>query len=157
DETDRFVRVWSLGFAAEAILDPIVTGPLLGLLGAVAAPLATYAMIPFVLLGDFRVFLLLFLVEPGTDLRLAIGGALGLTIFVPARAWLGPFALEAVFAAMPPTTIWIVYESAFACLALVLRARWFADGYRRAILAYAAVYYALWATADVIILAGIDV
>ena len=68
---------------------------------------------------------------------------------------------------LPPTTIWLVYEAMFAALALGLRARFVparvsADrpgvrAYLRAVLAYVAVYYALWATADVLVLAGIDV
>ncbi|MEN8159516.1 MAG: hypothetical protein ABFS41_05515, partial [Myxococcota bacterium] len=44
---------------------------------------------------------------------------------------------------------------AFLVLAVVL-ARRRPKGFARAVLAYAAVYYALWAACDVLILAGVD-
>jgi hypothetical protein len=62
--------------------------------------------------------------------------------------------------------LWLVYELGFVALALVLRRR--IDGglaagaserdrrLLRALLLYAAGYYALWASADALILAGFD-
>jgi hypothetical protein len=156
DATGRFVSAWSLVFAAETIADPIVTGPLLRALGFTEGLVADYGMIPFVLLGDFRVFLLVcFVGAPGAGLASALVRAAAWTLVVPLVAWSTTAALRAALVDIPPTTIWLVYESAFACLALVLRAR-FADTYCRTVLAYVAVYYALWAVADVIILVGID-
>jgi hypothetical protein len=156
DDTDRFVRTWSLVFAVETIADPVVTGPLLRALGITEGPLADYGMIPFVLLGDFRVFLLVFLVgAPDAGLGRALARAAIWTLIVPLVAWSTTTALRAALGDVPPTTIWLVYEPAFAVLALWLRAR-SANRYCRAVLAYVAVYYALWATADVIILAGVD-
>ena len=57
----RFVRAWALLFAAETLLDPLVGGKLVAWLGVPAA-LATAVMLAFVLLGDFRVYWLLFAV-----------------------------------------------------------------------------------------------
>lgn len=160
DDTGRFVRAWALVFAAETIVDPLATGPLLRVLGITGGVVADYAMIPFVLLGDFRVFLLLFFVgAPEAGIVRAVTRACGWTLVVPLTAWSTTAALRAALGSVPPTTIWLVYEAAFAVLALALRAR-VVDGAaracRRAILAYVAAYYGLWATADVIILAGVD-
>jgi hypothetical protein len=70
------------------------------------------------------------------------------TGLVYAPVWLG--LLEA-----PSQVLWLVYETLFAALALTLRAR-AANPAPRAILLYAFTYYALWAAADVLILAGVD-
>jgi hypothetical protein len=156
DVSDRFVRAWSLVFAAETIADPVITGPLLRALGITAGPVADYGMIPFVLLGDFRVFLLVFFVgAPDAGLRSALIRAAAWTVIVPVVAWTTTAVLRAALGSIPSTTIWLVYEGAFAALALLLRART-ANPYCRRILAYVAAYYALWAIADVMILAGVD-
>ena len=57
----RFVRAWALLFSAETLLDPLVGGKLVAWLG-VPEWLATAVMLGFVLLGDFRVYWLLFAV-----------------------------------------------------------------------------------------------
>jgi hypothetical protein len=60
-------------------------------------------------------------------------------------------------------TLWLIYELAFTTLALALR-RWLIPArvaptrprvraYLRAVLAYVAVYYALWGVADALLLA----
>jgi hypothetical protein len=56
----RFVRAWAGTFAVLTIVDPLATGPLMRLLGVADAPIATVVMVTFVLLGDFRVYLLVF-------------------------------------------------------------------------------------------------
>jgi hypothetical protein len=162
----RFVRVWAVAFTVETILDPLLTGPLLRWLG-VSGPLADNAMIPFVLLGDFRVFLLVFaLAPPGRAFGNAVVEAAAWTLVVPAVALVGTAALRAVRGGLPDTILWLLYEAAFTVLALLLREgvvvrRVPADraglrAYLRAILGYVAAYYALWATADALILAGLD-
>ena len=75
-------------------------------------------------------------------------------------------ALRARWPDLPGQVLWLVYESAFAALALWVRARGLARlapqadargrACARAVLAYAAAYYALWAGADLLILAGVD-
>ncbi len=162
----RFVRTYALVFCAETILDPLFTGPLTKAL-ELGDTAASAVMIPFVLLGDFRVLLpVFFLARVGAGHGQRVGRAAGLTLLVPAFAvsvdaaigWLRP-DLEAQF-------LWIAYELAFLVLALALRhrfvPRWTADrpdlGRRlRALLAYAATYYALWAASDLLIFhAGVD-
>jgi hypothetical protein len=156
DVRGRFVHAWSLVFAVETIVDPLATGPLLRALGVTEGPLADYGMIPFVLLGDFRVFLLVgFVAAPDAGVAAAMARAAAWTLVVPLTAWSTTAALRAALGDVPPTTIWLVYEAAFSGLALWLRAR-AGNGYCRAVLTYVSVYYALWATADVVILAGLD-
>ncbi len=157
--------VWryTVFFALETIVDPIATGPALRWLGRANTPLADYAMIPFVLLGDWRVFvLLLFVLAPERGVRGAAVAATGWTLIVPlaslalrrvALAWHGP---------LPDMTIWLIYESLWVGLALgwafVLLPRRLGDerplvaSYLRGALLYVATYYALWASADALIL-----
>ena len=56
----RFMRAWAGTFAVLTIVDPLAGGPLMRVLGLADAPIATIVMVAFVLLGDFRVYLLLF-------------------------------------------------------------------------------------------------
>jgi hypothetical protein len=170
-----FVRGYALLFAIETILDPISGGPLMRALGLADGPVPTIVMVAFVLLGDFRVFLLVLALAaygraeatgaaraPGL-LRLAAEAALW-TLPVPVVA----VAVEAVLRALrddvPAQSIWLVYELAFLVMALGMRqvlvpSRVPAEqprlrDYLRTVLAYVATYYALWATADVAIMIG---
>jgi len=77
------------------------------------------------------------------------------TLLVPAAtgvlyspAWLG-------LASWPTQGLWLIYELCFAALALWLRRRMPTPALR-AIALYAFAYYALWASADVLILRGVD-
>jgi hypothetical protein len=163
-----FVHAWAIVFALETILDPLLTGPALAWLGLAGGSVASVAMIPFVLIGDLRVYLLVLgVADPDRGLRPTLQEALAWMVVVPAAAGSLTAVLKAGVDGLPPTTIWIVYEAMFAALALGLRARLVparvsADrpgvrAYLRAVLAYVAVYYALWVTADVLVLAGSDV
>src|SRR5262249_43735398 len=68
----------------------------------------------------------------------------------------------AIAGPLPEQVLWLAYEIAFVALALWWRARRIPDRrpialrYLRAVLAYVALYYALWGVADVLILAGVD-
>jgi len=142
----RLVFVWSALFTAETMLDPLATGPLAK---AIAAPAASTALgLAFVLLGDFRIWWLVFAVErpAGAALR-----ALVPTAGVPIAAWLAARAL----APLPGQALWLVHETLFVAVAFALSRR-VTGRFARELLAYAAVYYALWAGADVLILAGVD-
>jgi hypothetical protein len=153
-------------FAIESILDPIVTGPVLRALGLDEATLGTAVIVVFVLLGDFRVFLLLFrLAAPGAELVPAIRDAARWTVLVPLVALATRGLLEAAPTAVPSQTIWLLYEIAFFALAVWLHQRgvpsWIVEGPRRAalraVVAYVALYYGLWALADTLILGfGLD-
>lgn len=145
-----FVVAWSGIFALETMLDPVATGPLAKALGSERA--STALGLVFVLIGDFRIWwLALGLRAP----RRGLGPALLATAAVPVFAWLVTQALGFACGALPGQALWLVHESAFVALAAFV-ARRQADPFVRALLAYAAVYYALWAASDVLILAGVD-
>ena len=166
DPQARFVYGWSIAFALETILDSIATGPLsrgLDLSGAGQQAV----MLTFVLLGDWRVLLLVFALAYRPERRRrAFAQSAALTFVVPSFAYLTDFRLRFLWPELPGQVLWLVYEIGFVALALGLRwrvRRRLAAGARdaewrllRAVLVYAAAYYALWASADALILAGFD-
>lgn len=150
-------------FGLETLLDPVATGPLGGWLDLAPAT-RTGVQFLFVFLGDLRVFLLVMALA---GLPHALLRALAWTCVVPAVAGAVHFGLqENLWPGLPGQTLWLAYELAFAALALWLRARplprWTTAAppgrarFLERCLAYAAVYYALWAASDVLILAGVD-
>ncbi len=165
DAAARFVWTYSLVFAVETILDSFATGPLSRWLGILGTPVGTAVLLTFVLLGDFRVLLLVFrLARPE---RRWIVHAVLWTFVVPIFAWVANGDLHSRWPDLPDQTIWLLYELGFLTLALVFRSRlvprWTSASapgrlpFLRAVLAYVAVYYGLWATADVIIMVlGLD-
>jgi len=164
DPQARFVFLWSIAFALETILDPIATGPLSR---ALAGGAKTAVMLGFVLLGDWRVWLLVFALcyRPERRAR-AFAHSAALTCVVPIFAYLTDLRLRTVWPELPGQVLWLVYEASFFALALTLRGpllRRLASAARdaerelaRSLLGFAACYYALWACADLLILAGID-
>lgn len=147
-----FVRAWAAVFAVATIVDPLA-------IARAGAP-----MLPFVLLGDFRVFLLLLAVRaPERPLAGTIARAAAWTLIVPLVAWALYRLLLVAAGPVPDQVLWLIYECAFAVLALAWRARLGparrapAVRFLRAVLAYVAAYYALWVLADVLILSGQDV
>lgn len=183
----RFVRSWAAVFAVLTIVDPVAGGPLLRLLGVADAPIATAVMVAFVLLGDFRVYLLVFGLLAYAGPRRAARAAdplhaardtmrvvppravlaAGLaTLVVPVVAGLVDAFLRTRNPGLPSQTIWLLYELAFVAVAAVMLVRLVPArvpaaeprlaNYLRAVLVYVAAYYALWAAADVLILAGVD-
>jgi len=160
----RFVSGWLLLFAVETMLDPIATGPLTKALGNETA--GTALGLSFVLLGDFRVYwLVLHLLAPADGLGRSAGRAAALTALVPLVAGLGNAALDRLMGGVPGQVLWLLHESSFVVVALVLArrvvpARLGEGGERstflRIVLGYVVAYYALWAAADVMILAGLD-
>lgn len=163
----RFVRAWAVVFGIETLLDPLATGPMLGWFGVADAPYALAFILPFVLVGDLRVFLLIFfLLSPERGATHATGRAALWTLIVPLFAWTTNRALAAVAGPFPDQSLWLVYELGFTALALYLREQLIPTeagegrpaviGCARSLAAYVAVYYALWAAADVLILAGLD-
>ena len=183
----RFVRVWAGTFAVLTIVDPLAGGPLMRVLGLADTPTATAVMIAFVLLGDFRIYLLIFTLMSQTGARhdarvadpvlatrdairlvpprAALAAALA-TLVVPLVTVAIDGALRARTPALPGQSIWLVYELAFLVVAILLREVVVPRRvpgtaprlrtYLRRVLGYVIAYYALWATADVLILAGID-
>jgi hypothetical protein len=145
-EAKAFVVAWSGLFAVETMLDPVATGPVAKAIGVPAV--STVLGLAFVLLGDFRIWWLVQRVDrpAGAVLR-----ALAPTVGVPIVAWL----VTKAFPSLPGQALWLIHESLFFAVALVVSRR-LAGRFERAVLAYAGVYYALWVACDVLILAGVD-
>jgi hypothetical protein len=157
-----FVHRWAIGFALASALDPLCSGLLPRALGFADAPLATAILVVFVLLGDFRVFLVTGRVaDPAAPLVHVVGGAAAWTLVVPLAAVASHTALQAARGPLPPAAIWLLYELAFAVVAVARRAvargaSAPATAWLRAVWTYVLVYYALWATADVLVTAGVE-
>lgn len=166
DPAAGFLWTYSLVFGVETLLDSFATGLAAKWLGIAGTGAGTALMVGFVLLGDWRVFVLVLrLARPkGRWLR----DATLWTLLVPIVALAIESDLERRWPSLPDQTIWLVYELAFLALALLLRGllvpRWAAASgaaerlpYLRAVLGYVAAYYALWALADALVMAfGLD-
>ena len=146
-----FVCAWATFFALETSAGPVAILRL-------GVP-----MLPFVLLGDFRVFLLVLgVAEPDRPVAATIARAAGWTMVVPIVAWSTYRVALAKAGPLDEQVLWLVYEVAFVALMLWWRHRRLPDRrpialrYLRAVVAYVAVYYALWGIADVLILGGLD-
>lgn len=152
----RFVRTWTIVFALASIADPIATG------------LFGVPLVPFVLLGDFRVFaLILPVMQPGRSRLIALAEAAAWTLVVPAIAFGGIRAVALLHGAEPPgVLLWITYETSFALLTVFLLVRVVparvgverlaVRRYLRSVLAVVLAYYVLWVAADVVVLRGHD-
>jgi len=157
-----FVRRYCIAFAFLAILDPLVTGPLVRALGGPETRAGLVLSVSFVLLGDFRVLWLLLRLAGPRIAGAAALEAMGWTLVVPAAALLLKAALRAVHPGLPANTLWLVYELCFTVLALVLRESFLSSRmtqasaklrhFVRAAAGYCALYYALWAISDALIL-----
>jgi len=158
----RFLRLYVIAFCVETIADPICTGPLTRLLSLGDAA-STGLMFVFVLLGDFRVFLLAsYLTRGDGELRIAFGEAGLWTLIVPVAAGGIRGCLGLLIDELPDQVLWLVYELAFVVVALVLRNQVIPQRLRgeaalrcrqlQAVMTYVASYYALWGTADALIL-----
>jgi hypothetical protein len=166
DPQARFLLRYAVAFSAATILDPVATGPLARAL-ELSADASRVLMIAFVLLGDWRVLLPVFALAWGPERRArAFAWSAATTLVVPISAFAIDALLRVGWPALPDQVLWLVYELGFLALALALRQRGLPrlaagaePGVRRAlraVLGYAATYYALWALADAIILAGSD-
>lgn len=157
-------------FTVEILADGLATGgwsPLALLKSPWASPIA----IGFVILGDFRYFLLverharLPSPRPGDATPLAAWAS------AAALALVVPIASAAVTRALPPRLgdlrwTFLIYELMFVALVVAIRLTWLPrrlDGAPAGVRAwllgvtgFELVQYALWALADVIILAGVD-
>lgn len=159
----RFVRAYAMFFAVETVLDPLVTGPLTRWLGLSDTTAGLVVLVFFVLLGDFRVLYLLHRLSfPERARERLIAESAAWTLIVPLAALSIREVLTALLGSLGDSAIWLIYELCFLALALALRQivlpRWVVGpgrerrlAYLRSVAAYAAVYYALWATADVLI------
>jgi hypothetical protein len=160
----RFLRAYAILFTLETMIDPLAGGPLLRWLGLADRPEAMIVVFFFVLLGDFRVFVLVFGLEAiraGRGLGRAFAEAAAWTLIVPTVTFVVHRTLTAIAGPLPGQALWLIYELDFLVIAFVMRERIVparvADSrlraYLRTVLAYVALYYGLWASADVLILA----
>jgi hypothetical protein len=143
------LRRYALALTALSLLDAWLTANHVVGLGALPGRLAGIAPLFFVLAGDFRYWLV---VTAGTDdgalvaRPRAILEALGLTLVVPVLTQLARIDGRALF---------LLYEVAFLLLAAAV-AQWHpavrARPWLRSLTRFAMLYYALWATADAILL-----
>ncbi|MGH7788226.1 MAG: hypothetical protein ACRERC_15255 [Candidatus Binatia bacterium] len=163
-----FVDRYALVFAVATIIDPLATVWLVRRLDIADGAAGTAVMLAFVLLGDFRVYLLLFglvAIAAGRAWTSAVGTALGWTLVVPLAAYVLNNLAHALLDGLGDNSIWLIYELLFAAVALGLvlyllprLAHRPLRGYLRALLLYVAAYYALWAASDVLIqVAGLDI
>jgi hypothetical protein len=151
---ETFVRRWAAVFALVAIVDLVATGPL------------ELPLVPFVLLGDFRVFaLILVVMHPARPRLVTLVQAALWTLVVPVVAYGTIQLVETIAIKQPDTLLWCLYEIFFVLLAeafvIWLLPRVAADRepvrrYLRAVLAFVVLYYALWALSDVVTLSGYD-
>jgi hypothetical protein len=165
DETGRearFVAAYSVVWAIETMLDPIVGGPVSRALGWSGGLTGTIVMFGFVLLGDLRVFLLFFgLAAPNgwpraVALALVVPVATG--VLYGTASWANPD--------LPSQTMWLIYELGFVTMTIWLARVWVREhvpperpglaAMLRSCAGYVAAYYVLWATCDVLILIGLD-
>ena len=157
----RFVHVWAGTFALLTIIDPLATGPLLRALAVADAPVATVVMVAFVLLGDFRVYWLLFAVAL-RDVRRGARLAAAVTPAVPLLAYASDRLIEGFAPDATGQRLWLIHELMFTGVALWLWSAWLprrvADAatlrFLRRVCAYVIVYYALWAACDALWLAA---
>ena len=163
------VRIGGLaGFLVAFGLEILADCTLTGGLTPVASPstAATTAGIVFVILGDLRYFWLVEAGAAGDGLRRHALPSLGLAVIVPVANAVAPRALPTVFASARIT--FLVYEVMMLALVAAhgvwrhrrpgLDAR--GPGGRRfvrALLGFELLQYGLWATADVLLLQGVDV
>ena len=159
-----FLAGFLVAFTFEIAADALATGALSPI--PKDAPWGTPVAVAFVILGDFRYFLLVERYRAGSERRSA--GA----VFGSAAAWaflvpVASFALRSLVPSLaaPVRVTFLTYELMFLVLALVLRfavlprtAAGAAPDVRRwlfEITVFEIVQYALWASADVLILSGV--
>ena len=155
----RFLFYWALLFSAETLLDPLVGTLLVRWLG-LSSGLATAVMLLFVLLGDFRVYWLLFAVAL-RDVRGGAQLAAAVTPAVPVLAWASNWLLERFAPDATGQRLWLIHELLFSGVAAWLWGAWLrrrvSDAatlrFLRRVCAYVMLYYGLWAACDALWLA----
>lgn len=149
----RFVFLYCFTFTLLTLLDPLSTGLLVR-----GAPqlVGTGVSLLFVLLGDFRVLLLVFCCCGEFSGQQSAARAAILTLPVPLLAFLANRGLDAAVGPVSGQVLWLCHELLFTALALWLLSRYGGDAFVRRVLLYVVAYYALWAGSDVLILLGVD-
>jgi hypothetical protein len=156
----RFVRFYTLVFCVETLIDPLATGPLVKMLGGGGTLLG----LSFVLLGDFRVFVLVFGVcAPGRSLAGVLREAALWTPIVAVGAYAGFAGINWIAGGAPDQLLWMIHEVLFVALAafvrnVVIPNRTDATDPNRVrlkrVMSFVMLYYGLWASSDALILWG---
>ena len=156
----RFVRLYTLVFCIETMIDPIMTGPIVRVLGGGGTTLGLL----FVLLGDFRVFVLVFGVAgPDRSLVSVLREAALWTPIVAVSAYGAHAAIGWLAGGAPGQLLWMIHEVLFVALAgfvrnVVIPNRTDANDPNRArlrrVMSFVMLYYGLWASSDALILWG---
>ena len=159
-----FIGAYCLAWTVETMLDPIIGGPVSQALGWSNHFAGTIVMFLFVLLGDLRVFVLVFGLAGGG--RVPWPRTLGLLFVVPlttgilygTAAWWNPEIHGQV--------MWLTYELSFVGMTIWLARKELPPNLAedrpelaamlRTCLGYVAAYYSLWAACDVLILLDIE-
>jgi hypothetical protein len=132
----------------------LTSGSVFGI-GALSGVAASIVPLFFVLAGDLRYLLLVTCGQPDGEIRFqrrGVAAALGLVVSVPIGSQLGLQMLPDE--AQSPRAMFLIYEVMFALVTLGLM-RWRVRGnvWIRNTSRFVLLYYALWASADAIILA----
>jgi hypothetical protein len=149
------LRRYCRALVALSVADAWLTAQHVYGLGPLPAALADAVPLGFVLAGDYRYLLLLAAARPGGELTLDARSALSaaaLTLVVPLLSQLVVSALPE--AQSGARVLFLVYELAFAALVLALM-RWHpsrAVAWTRPVSRFVLLYYALWASADAVLL-----
>ena len=151
------MRLYCVALGVLSLLDAWLTSTSIPGVGQLPSALVGVVPLFFVLAGDFRYLLLVSTATPSGDLDLSpgrIATALGLTAIVPVLSQILLLLLPAAW--NTSRTLYVVYELLFVVLALVLlrsaqrlrEAPWL-----RRVGWFVVLYYGLWASADLVILA----
>jgi len=145
-------RRYGLALTALSLADAWLTANYVFGIGALAAPLASWVPLFFVLAGDFRYLLLWEAATPDGAIALRAAGlvrAAALTGIVPILAQLAS-------AGRDPRVLFLVYELSFCALTAAL-VRWHPNAralpWVRSVSRFVLLYYGLWAAADILLLA----
>ena len=152
----RTVRAYCVTMTAISLLDAWLTSNQVVGIGALNGAAASFVPLAFVLVGDLRYFLFVESAKPDGTL------ATSMASFVRASAWtlLVPLAsqlLVRVLGSSEPRMLFLVYETLFVCLSagvslVYLPRRSDAVQWTQRVTGFVLVYYALWVTADALIL-----
>lgn len=148
------LRRYALALCALAALDAWLTSDPVPGIGALPDGLASTLQLVFVLAGDYRYLLLVFAATADGRFAPQPGGAVhaaALALVVPVSAQLAASLLGG-----GARVLFLVYELAFLALAAAI-ARYHPQARRlpwvRALSGFVMLYYALWASADALLLA----
>lgn len=153
----RAVRGFCVVLTIVALLDAWLTTTDVPGIGALTGAAASSIPLAFVLAGDFRYFLFVEVAQPDGTLAVslaAVGRACAWTLVVPVASQLTLLA----FRADDPRVLFFVYEVLFVLLSLGIARLYLprhseALQWTRRVTRIVMGYYALWATADAIIIA----